>query len=143
MSADTYYPSTSIDASPSSTNLQIQSSDGITNDYSDDQYNYGYNALILPSFKPIYYKPNNPNFATQGAVSSSARIVRLRYNAITDTASKTKNDYGAATADAMAYGVKPGGTYTLKEKHGFRNTCSPRFFSYKDDMQVCERARFS
>jgi hypothetical protein len=34
-----------------------------------------------------YYKRSNPNFNKQGAVSSSARLVRLKYNAIT-TSSK-------------------------------------------------------
>lgn len=38
-----------------------------------------------------YYKRNNPGFNTQGAVSSSARLVRLKYNTVT-TSSKFNPD---------------------------------------------------
>ena len=60
----------------------------------------------------VVYKPNNTQFSTQGAVSSSDRLFRLRYNTITASkgnnrancpscqtypSSQTQNDYTKAT----------------------------------------------
>jgi len=70
------------------------------------------------NYVPIYYKPNNPEFACQGAVSGSSLIARKRYDAITNAANKLRTSYGIQSADAMAYGV-PGPGYTLKDRVGF------------------------
>jgi len=78
------------------------------------------------NYVPIYYKPNNSKFAQQGAVESSARLVRLKYDTITDVGAKMKSAYGIETANALAYGVPENG-YTLKDKIGYPNTCTPVF----------------
>lgn len=78
----------------------------------------------LPSFVPLYYKPNNHKFAQQGAVSSSDRITRLKYESITNSAASYANALGLAVANALAYGVPQGG-YTLKDRLGYPNKCTP------------------
>ncbi len=40
----------------------------------------------------VYYKPNNPQYAQQGAVSSSSRILKLTVDTITTNAHKNKNN---------------------------------------------------
>lgn len=85
--------------------------------------------LILPTYKPVYYKPSNFNYNTQGAVDASDRLARLKYNAITDNASKYMNAFGSQVANALAYGVPEGG-YTDKDKKGFPLKCTPKFNKY-------------
>lgn len=84
---------------------------------------------ILPTYKPVYYKPNNFNYNTQGAVDASDRLLRLKYNAITDNASKYMNAFGVQVANALAYGVPEGG-YTVKDKTGYPLKCTPKFSKY-------------
>lgn len=45
----------------------------------------------------VYYKPNNPQFATQGGVSSSTRILKLNVDTISTAAAraKTRNIYAS------------------------------------------------
>lgn len=76
-------------------------------------------------YVPVYHKPNNAKFAVQGAVDSSSRLARLKYDTITDTAGTYINAFdeygvGNATANALAYGV-PSGGYTVKDKIGYPN----------------------
>jgi|TARA_B100001287_G_C22683144_1_gene531669 hypothetical protein len=93
--------------------------------------------LILPTYKPVYYKPSNFNYNTQGAVDSSARMARLKYNAITDNASKYMNAFGSQVANALAYGVPEGG-YTDKDKKGFPLKCTPKFNKfYTNGVRNC------
>ena len=83
---------------------------------------------MTPLFKPLilntFYKPSNPQFANQGAVSSSSLISRMRYNTITDAASTYTNAYGLHVANALAYGVPPNG-YTVKDKMGYHPSPTP------------------
>lgn len=91
------------------------------------------------SYVASFYKPNNSQFATQGAVSSSSRIARLKYNTITDTAYKYTAAYGTSTANALAYGVPDGG-YTLKSRMGYPNKQTPVFpkYSNKHNCNTCK-----
>lgn len=73
---------------------------------------------ITTKYKTMNYKPNNPQFAQQGAVSSSNLIVRKKYDTITNVGAKMKAPYGSATANALAYGVSDH-QYTIKDKIGF------------------------
>ena len=75
-------------------------------------------------YNVLYYKPNNYQFAQQGAVSSSDLIVRKRYNTITDAASSYRTSYGLHVANALAYGV-PANGYTVKDKYGYPNKSTP------------------
>ena len=81
-------------------------------------------SQIKPNYVPLYYKPNNHKFAQQGAVSSSDRITRLKYESITNSAASYANALGMAVANALAYGVPQGG-YTVKDKLGYPNKCTP------------------
>lgn len=58
---------------------------------------YPYNGSVLSGptnpkgCKQVYYKPNNPQFATQGGVSSSTRILKLNVDTISTNAASIKN----------------------------------------------------
>ena len=58
---------------------------------------------ITQNYVPLYYKPSNPGFGVQGAVDSSTRIHRRKYNTINDVAHSMGKAYGSGTANAMAY----------------------------------------
>ena len=88
------------------------------------------------SYVPVYYKPNNYNYAQQGAVSSSSRITRLKYNTITTNALAYRNALGNAVGNALAYSTNSR-VYTLKDKIGFPNKCTPVFTKYSDTMKKC------
>lgn len=75
-------------------------------------------------YNMLYYKPNNYQFAQQGAVSSSDLIARRRYNTITDAAASYRTSYGLHVANALAYGV-PANGYTVKDKYGYPNKSTP------------------
>jgi hypothetical protein len=82
---------------------------------------YGY---ILPNYVPLIYKPNNSAYGVQGAVESSARIQRLKYNTINTSAFSIKFAYGTAVANALAYGVSEQ-PYTAKTAVGDKPKCTP------------------
>jgi hypothetical protein len=79
---------------------------------------------ISPNYVPLYYKPNNPGFGVQGAVESSARLLRLKYNTVTTGAGGIRSAYGAATANALAYGVSEQ-AYTAKTQVGDKPLQTP------------------
>jgi hypothetical protein len=72
----------------------------------------------------IYYKPNNPQFAQQGGVSSSSRLLRKKVDTITSVGATYKTPFGMGMANAMAYGV-PQANYTIKDKLGYPQKCTP------------------
>ena len=78
---------------------------------------------LKPTFVAVMYKPNNPQFAQQGAVSAGARLVRVKYNTINTVAASYTKAYGANTANALAYGVSER-SYTIKDKIGYPNSCT-------------------
>lgn len=109
--------------------LRVENSESSNNVYSSTSIQYcGNNDFI-----PVYYKPNNEKFANQGAVDASTRLSRLKYDTITDSASKMVSSFGKHTANALAYGV-PANGYTIKDKYGYPNTRTPVF---KDNQQTC------
>jgi len=86
----------------------------------------------FPNTPPIvYYKPNNPEFAQQGAVTSSSHITRVKYNSITNNTNAYRKAFGTSVANALAYGVSDTG-YTLKDIIGYPNTVSPVFTSSRN-----------
>jgi hypothetical protein len=91
---------------------------------------------IQPRYRRIYYKPNNPQFGVQGAVSSSDRLTRIKYDTITAVGSSFRSVYGAQTANALAYGSSAYG-YTLKERIGFSMKKTPTFSTYSSEMKQC------
>ena len=84
--------------------------------FNQNQYQY-------PISDPKYcvtYKPNNKQFAQQGAVTSSSLTTRINYNTINSAAAQTALPLGIATANALAYGV-PSNGYTIKNIIGYPN----------------------
>ena len=68
------------------------------------------------------YKPNNYQYATQGAVDSSSRIARLKYNTITKNGNSMKTAFGNAGANAAAlYNGSNVSPYLLKNKNNIVN----------------------
>jgi hypothetical protein len=81
---------------------------------------------VTSTYQPVYYKPNNPQFAQQGAVSAGALTSRVRYDSITNSSASYRKAYGTSVANALAYGVPENG-YTIKDKIGYPNKCYPVF----------------
>ena len=97
-----------------------------------------FTSSFAPGIQPVYsrvaYKPSNPQFASQGGVSASSAIARVRYNAITNNAASYYNAYGKSVANALAYGVPECG-YTIKDKIGFPLLRTPKFPPLSQVMQ--------
>jgi hypothetical protein len=67
----------------------------------------------------VIYKPNNPQFAKQGGVSSSTRILKLNVDTITRAAynqKKLKSGNPSNIATAIQYGFNPNTPYIYKDK---------------------------
>ena len=82
------------------------------------------NPTIGTPYVPLYYKPSNSKFASQGGVDSSARLNRLKYDTVTNSANTFMTAYGKQTANALAYGVQSPG-YTIKDKVGYAAARTP------------------
>jgi hypothetical protein len=95
-----------------------------------------------PRVKQIYYKPNNPGFSTQGAVSSSDLITRRKYHTINTVAGTLRSAYGHHTANSLAYGV-PSYGYTIKDKIGYPMKKTPTFTKESDIMKTCSVRTFA
>lgn len=74
----------------------------------------------------IIYKPNNSQYSTQGAVSSSSRIQRLKYNTITKNGSSFTNAFGASAANAGRYNSTGNAPYFIKSK---TNKCNKSLYN--------------
>jgi hypothetical protein len=97
---------------------------------------------LRPKNVPIYYKPSNPQFGVQGAVSSSDRLLRKKYDTITTVGSSFRTAFGAQTANALAYGSKSYG-YTIKERIGYPMKKTPTFSQYSSEMKQCTVRKFA
>jgi len=89
---------------------------------------------IQPVYKAVVYKPSNPQFASQGGVSASSKIARVKYNTITNNTVAYNNAYGLSVANALAYGVAENG-YTIKDKIGYPLRRTPKFPPLSQTMQ--------
>lgn len=69
----------------------------------------------------IIVKPNNQQFFQQGAVSSSSRLHRLKYNTVTANANGFSTAWGAAASSAGKYRADGNSPYFIKSKN---NICS-------------------
>ena len=67
------------------------------------------------------YKPNNKQYGVQGAVDSSSRIHRLRYNTMEKGLNSISKTYGLNSAN-MVYGASP---YIIKSKN---YVCEPGLY---------------
>jgi hypothetical protein len=87
-------------------------------------------------FTPVFYKPNNPTFAQQGAVDAGSYILRRKFDSITNSVAKYRKVYGNAVASAMGYGPA-NSVYTYKDKVGFPLTRTPIISPYKPRGTCC------
>lgn len=97
---------------------------------------------IQELYVALYYKPNNHQFAQQGAVSAGDLITRKKYNSITNSTVAYRNAFGNAVANALAYGV-PSNGYTYKDKLGYPLKQTPTFTKYSDEMRRCSVTKLS
>jgi hypothetical protein len=75
----------------------------------------------------VYYKPNNPQYAKQGAVSSSTRILKLNVDTITTNASTLSKRITYPTANQLDKGNSPSIPFILKAKPN--QSCNPQVYS--------------
>tara|TARA_B100000902_G_scaffold396591_2_gene458049 strand:- start:1680 stop:2447 length:768 start_codon:yes stop_codon:yes gene_type:complete len=83
--------------------------------------------------KSVIYKPNNTGFATQGAVSSGSRLLKLKVETITRNANSF-SAYGHAAQNAGRYNGNSTAPYFLKSKE---NKCTPSRFHRNGKMTMC------
>ena len=81
---------------------------------------YNYNPLNTPpnNYCSTIYKPNNPQFARQGAVSGSTRIQKLKSDTITSNGFSYYSAYGATMANAGNFqGTNESNNYFVKNRN--------------------------
>ena len=91
---------------------------------------------VTPLYRALHYKPNNPQFGQQGAVSSGDLLTRKKYNSITNSTVAYRAAFGSSVANALAYGVASNG-YTVKDKIGYPIKKTPKFSKYSSDVVCC------
>jgi len=111
----------------------------VDNIYSANGLNHCSSDGGNPSYVQIHYKPNNYQYAQQGAVSASSRILRLKYNTITTNGGQFATGvYGTATASALAYSSRDA-SYTIKNQVGYPNIMTPVIDRYSGQVKaVCD-----
>jgi hypothetical protein len=100
------------------------------------------NDPLQTSYVPVYYKPSNSRFAEQGGVSSSTRLLRVKYDTITDAGSKLSTTYGKETASALAYSTTNSNLYSNKAKVGYPNKKTPVINRYSGELESCDNRKF-
>jgi len=139
-SLDTYYVQPSTNNSP---DINIFNGTLVGNSY-PNPINFAYDGDEKPKigtpYVPLYYKPSNSKFATQGSVDASSRLARLKYDTITSSASTFTTAYGRQTANALAYGV-PGPGATFKERIGYSVSCQPTANPITQQMMKCSTTK--
>jgi hypothetical protein len=81
---------------------------------------YNNNALNTPpnNYCSTIYKPNNPQFARQGAVSGSTRLQKLKSDTITSNGFSYYSAYGATMANAGNFqGTNASNNYFVKNRN--------------------------
>ena len=97
------------------------------NQLASDPYN---SSVIAGPSNPkgcsqVFYKPNNPQFAKQGGVSSSTRILKLNVDTISTAAARQRKLRGANAAASLTNGEPPFTPYIYKDKVPI---CQPQTF---------------
>lgn len=82
----------------------------------------------------VIIKPNNQQFFQQGAVSSSSRLDRLKYNTVTANANGFSTAWGAAASNAGKYRADGNSPYFIKSKN---NICSNNDYRRRWSALTC------
>jgi hypothetical protein len=113
-----------------------------------NQSNISYGALsnlshtVYPSYSITYYKPSNSRFATQGGVSSSDMIQRVKYETISRNGLAYSSALGVNVGNAMSYGVSDS-VYTIKDKIGYPSKVTPVIDKYTGVLKRLENGRLT
>jgi hypothetical protein len=102
-----------------------------------EAYDNSFNPLNnFSACKLVVYKPNNPQYAQQGAVSSSTRLLKLNVTTIeTNAASFKKNAQGVKiTTSNITSSSQPGMPFILKNK--VPKLCNPPINPFQN-KNVC------
>ena len=104
-------------------------------------YNPYENSLISGPTNPkgcklVEYKPNNPQFAKQGAVSSSTRILKLNVDTIETNASISRRVQRSAAADVLVTNNPPFIPFIYKSKVPL---CNPGLYIKNGNPKTCFR----
>jgi hypothetical protein len=75
------------------------------------------------------HKVNNAKYGTQGAVSASSRLERLKLDTVNKTAHTMKDVYGQETSNAMKYRGASAPAYTVKDKIGTLMPKTPVYYA--------------
>ena len=87
----------------------------------------------------VYYKPNNCQYAQQGAVSAGSRLLRLKMQTINKNAVSIGNSYGSNASSALAYSSRPQAPFINKQKMnagGYSKKCQNTTFKYPCDTSL-------
>uniref|UniRef100_A0A6C0HIA0 Uncharacterized protein n=1 Tax=viral metagenome TaxID=1070528 RepID=A0A6C0HIA0_9ZZZZ len=107
-----------------------------------DQNIFKYAVADAPECSNPTVKMSNTRFYTQGGVSSSDLIARVKYDEITNAAAQTANAYGAETANALAYGVNST-IYTNKDRNGYSIIKTPVIDKNSGELKQCITKKLS
>ncbi len=91
------------------------------------------------SCSKVYYKPNNCQYAQQGAVSAGSRLLRLKMQTINKNAFSIGNAYGSNASSALAYSSRPQAPFINKQKMnagGYSKKCQNTTFKYPCDTSL-------
>ena len=80
------------------------------------------------------YKPSNNQFATQGAVTSSSRLLRLKVNTINKNGDSFRTAFNEAAANAGKYRGNPNAPYFIKSK---TNNCRAAVYHRTGNHTMC------
>lgn len=108
---------------------------GVQSPLTSQTFTSSFPPQLNPAFVKIYYKPSNPQYASQGGVTASEVILRTKYETITTAAGTLRGPYGSETTDALAYGVSEQG-YTAKTKKGYPLPSYPKFTT-TGELRMC------
>jgi hypothetical protein len=95
---------------------------------------------VFPLYKSVEYKPNNSRFAQQGAVSSSMRTLRQKYDQITSNGHTYITPYNSATANALAYSTRSS-SYSKKDTLGYPGKKTAVFCANTGEMKCVDILR--
>lgn len=84
--------------------------------------------------KRVYYKPNNPQFAQQGAVANSTRLLKLNVQTIEKNAASIRRERAVETANGVVQGTLPATPFIYKMKSP---ACNPSLYAKNGNPKMC------
>lgn len=98
-----------------------------------------YGIAMTPSnpagCRRVYYKPNNPQYATQGAVSSSTRLLKLNTQTIEKNAYDISKTNSEAGVELIAHGIPDASASQIYKMKPVK--CQPQLFYKNGNKTMC------